>query len=657
MSSNFPDQRLQPNFVSLSELMSSQNSSTPLQILQSAYIKSYADEFSVLQSSCKNLVSTRWQSDGKNDKGDFLHSTAAVQNATKNRFDDILPYDDHRITVEGRYINATPLQLGSSNYIATQAPLPETRKDFWEMAWEANSKTIVMLTKFVEGGKKKADLYWPKSNAYPLIFDDLSINLIFGNSLSIGQNENGEPIFVKVSELMLIKGKESKYITHYHLENWPDGDVISADLFHELLSLVENKAESSNMIVHCSAGVGRAGVFIAAHKIRRQLDSLLKSGKPPEAIFTSVPALIVEMRAQRAKMVQTKEQYRLIYDSIRHFLIESNHLSSSLSNPIASSSSTSSSSSSNPLSKSEEMMPALPLDQGNIETEEISRPIIRGQISYQNGIYEGEMTENRIPHGEGVFFFSGHRYTGSFFNGKFHGQGELLFSDGSVYQGPFVNDVREGDSATFLYKNSKFYMGPFKQNVPDGQGVMIIPGFGTVTGQFFCSEIQKFTEATLEYEEHPDIATYHGQFNGLIPHGLGICCLKNGDTIEVQYNKGSLHAIYQYIPIDASIGSFRGNFIDYREGGPTGRGTKTLSNGYTLKGHFVKGILHNVGEAALIKPNGDTYRGSVDENEQPHGHGVIFKKYSDENYIELYRGSFVHGIASASSSSSSAIQW
>lgn len=38
-------------------------------------------------------------------------------------------------------------------FIASQGPLPDTADDFWRMAWEQKSSSIVMLTKEREGGR------------------------------------------------------------------------------------------------------------------------------------------------------------------------------------------------------------------------------------------------------------------------------------------------------------------------------------------------------------------------------------------------------------------------------------------------------------------------------------------------------------------------
>lgn len=38
-------------------------------------------------------------------------------------------------------------------FIATQGPLPATRKDMWRMVWERQVPMIIMLTQIVERGR------------------------------------------------------------------------------------------------------------------------------------------------------------------------------------------------------------------------------------------------------------------------------------------------------------------------------------------------------------------------------------------------------------------------------------------------------------------------------------------------------------------------
>ena len=40
-------------------------------------------------------------------------------------------------------------------------PMPGTVGDFWQMIWEQKVKTVVMLTKLMEGNKPKCEQYWP----------------------------------------------------------------------------------------------------------------------------------------------------------------------------------------------------------------------------------------------------------------------------------------------------------------------------------------------------------------------------------------------------------------------------------------------------------------------------------------------------------------
>ena len=48
-----------------------------------------------------------------------------------------------------------------SLYIATQAPTPDTVRDFWWMVWQEKTNVIVMVTNLVELGRPKCHKYWP----------------------------------------------------------------------------------------------------------------------------------------------------------------------------------------------------------------------------------------------------------------------------------------------------------------------------------------------------------------------------------------------------------------------------------------------------------------------------------------------------------------
>ena len=83
-----------------------------------------------------------------------------------NRFGNILPYDKHRVTLDGGggdfYINASHVAaIGNSGkeeegrrFIAAQGPLAWTVDDFWRMICHHRVETILMLTECDRGGTR-----------------------------------------------------------------------------------------------------------------------------------------------------------------------------------------------------------------------------------------------------------------------------------------------------------------------------------------------------------------------------------------------------------------------------------------------------------------------------------------------------------------------
>ena len=75
-------------------------------------------------------------------------------NNSKNRFLNVPCYDHSRVPIEPRndkntYIHANfvPGFDTDKDYILTQAPLPETIKDFWSMVFDHYVETIVMVSR------------------------------------------------------------------------------------------------------------------------------------------------------------------------------------------------------------------------------------------------------------------------------------------------------------------------------------------------------------------------------------------------------------------------------------------------------------------------------------------------------------------------------
>ena len=84
-----------------------------------------------------------------------------LDNRTRNRFKNILPYDETRVILKNYpitdYINAnhirSPIESIGRSYIATQGPLVATLNDFWHMVQQETVRSIVMITRETEGMK------------------------------------------------------------------------------------------------------------------------------------------------------------------------------------------------------------------------------------------------------------------------------------------------------------------------------------------------------------------------------------------------------------------------------------------------------------------------------------------------------------------------
>ncbi|XP_051875694.1 receptor-type tyrosine-protein phosphatase alpha-like isoform X2 [Pristis pectinata] len=240
-----------------------------------------------------------------------LHACTVAKephNASKNRFLTILPYDNSRVVLKGNsgdkdgFINASYVDgyRKQNYYIATQGPLTETITDFWQMVWQENCTIIVMLTRISEQGKCKCERYWPKEASQT--FGEFTITRVSEKSPSTKD--------FSIRTLQLHKAGSapgsSRQIQHFHYLQWPDHGVPRnpIGIYRLLKAINQTNRHTGPLVIHCSAGVGRTGTFIA-------IDYLLKMAEEESKV--DVFQCVDRMRCKRPGMVQTQEQYRFIY--------------------------------------------------------------------------------------------------------------------------------------------------------------------------------------------------------------------------------------------------------------------------------------------------------------------------------------------------------
>ncbi|XP_047233712.1 tyrosine-protein phosphatase non-receptor type 7-like isoform X2 [Girardinichthys multiradiatus] len=206
----------------------------------------------------------------------------------KDRYKTILPNPESRVILKNleeelgpdRYINANYIRgyKGTPKaFIATQGPMLHTVGDFWDMVWQERSSVIVMVTKLKENNELNS---------------------------------------------------ERRPVRHYWFSSWPDHHIPQCIV--SLLKLVEEVEmyrkslqpstssppnadtvpDPGPIIVHCSAGIGRTGCFIASSIGCQHLR---------ETGHVDILETVCQLRLDRGGMIQTTEQYQFLYCTLAQY--------------------------------------------------------------------------------------------------------------------------------------------------------------------------------------------------------------------------------------------------------------------------------------------------------------------------------------------------
>nr|XP_022306729.1 receptor-type tyrosine-protein phosphatase T-like isoform X1 [Crassostrea virginica] len=227
------------------------------------------------------------------------------ENLAKNRYKTTFPYDHSRVILieeheSTDYINANYVKdvVGDIAYIASQGPKANTVTDFWTMVWQEDICQVVMLTNLTGDGKMKCIQYWP----------ELSKSMTYGHFAVENLEERHYACHsIRKFKVCHRKKHKTRIVCQYHYTMWPDHgipDPLSLVIFHNHVLRTTPDRSMSSVVVHCSAGIGRTGTYIA-------LDALYKEGNKTGKI--NVCEYVTFMRACRMNMVQTYEQYKTIF--------------------------------------------------------------------------------------------------------------------------------------------------------------------------------------------------------------------------------------------------------------------------------------------------------------------------------------------------------
>ncbi len=259
-----------------------------------------------------------------------------VENAVYNRYPNILPLDKTRVHLEnGHYINAN---YGlNKQLILSQAPIVNDRVDerttFYQMLWEKRSTAIAMLADYVENGHVKCDVYLPPIDGSAVQFGQIQVDakiVSLTHPLSIGGAKRLAALNisipketltllgktgVKLTELTLQRGAETRTVLHFHLPHWANysggnAPAVAVLAYHFLYM--------KTPVIHCSTGCGRAATLAATIGAYRKI----KKASDQRILLQSdcISSVVADLRHERVGAVQTAEQYQTIHEALKIML-------------------------------------------------------------------------------------------------------------------------------------------------------------------------------------------------------------------------------------------------------------------------------------------------------------------------------------------------
>lgn len=221
----------------------------------------------------------------------------------KDRYGNIVPSLNNKVILtdmklgDNMYINADYV---GTDFINTQAPIPNSINDFWRMVWENNCSLIVMLTKLEENGREKAEKYWPSTcKQERKKYGEITVS---GISYRFFQD-------MIIRKFTMKLGNEERELHHIFYGEWPDHGVPQLESFYYLINLYFVMESDNRTVVHCNTGCGRTGIFTALAMLLQQ-----------PIMHMNIYETVKQVRTQRPNSIQTSKQYKFIYDLLFYYI-------------------------------------------------------------------------------------------------------------------------------------------------------------------------------------------------------------------------------------------------------------------------------------------------------------------------------------------------
>lgn len=248
-------------------------------------------------------------------------------NHEKNQNPKCIPYDYNRVVLQkipgipdSDYINASYVDslLKPNAYIVTQGPVEETVNAFWRLIWQENISAIIMLTKTFDFAKVMCVQYWPPNKEVHETYGDIHINIVKEEQLANFHIRTFR--LYKVNEANPEEITEERLILQFHYTEWYSHSCPFSNAVLEFRrrvrlvvgSIIKDDDTKGPMLVHCSDGGGRSGVYLS-------IDANLELAEEEECF--NVFGYLKKLRQSRKGLVENVEQYKFIYDTLEEHVV------------------------------------------------------------------------------------------------------------------------------------------------------------------------------------------------------------------------------------------------------------------------------------------------------------------------------------------------
>ena len=183
------------------------------------------------------------------------------------------------------------------------------------MIYEQEVVLIVMVCNLIEKKYPKCHKYWCSEEK----IQNFTLAPISENKIDFNLVE-------REFKLTNTKTNEIRLVKQIHFVGWPDHGVpesndVYKSFFYMLDKIDEAKSKSKGpIVVHCSAGVGRTGTFMAIYNLHYSIRNQLINNQT--SVKFNIWNTVRKLKELRRSSVENVLQYKFIYSFFAKYLVD-----------------------------------------------------------------------------------------------------------------------------------------------------------------------------------------------------------------------------------------------------------------------------------------------------------------------------------------------